>query len=117
MLTISIDKARFYCYHGLYAEEQKVGGEFEVNLAVQYLPIPAIVTSIDDTINYVTLFEIVKRRMQVPTPLLETLVMQIADDVKESFTDLKRISVRISKMQPPIPQFTGSTSVLFEKEF
>ena len=36
LLTISLNKIRFYGQHGLYAEERKVGNEFEIDLHVHY---------------------------------------------------------------------------------
>ena len=34
MFTIELSKLRFHAYHGLYHEEKKLGGDFEVNVTV-----------------------------------------------------------------------------------
>ena len=38
MMTIHLHKLRFHAFHGIYAEEKVLGGEFEVNLSVNYTP-------------------------------------------------------------------------------
>ena len=37
-ITIELKGLRFFAYHGLYAEEQKTGNEFEIDLFVTHQP-------------------------------------------------------------------------------
>lgn len=117
MLTVSLNNLQFFSKHGLYAEEVKVGGEFVVNLSVSYLPSKDVIDDIDETINYVTLYNIVKAKMDTPTPLLETIAMHIAKEVVTAFPQIKKIVISIQKTTPPITGFIGNTSVCFEKEY
>lgn len=87
-----------------------------VNLSVSYIPCEDVITNIEQTINYVTLYEMVKERMAKPTPLLETIAMQLAEDITSRFSHVKKISIIIQKTNPPISGFIGNTSVSFEKE-
>lgn len=117
MITVELKGARFFGYHGLYVEERKTGNEFEVSLSVRYNSTDQPVNAIDDTVNYVRLYEIVKSFMSQPEDLLETLAMSIASRIKEEFPSVCHINVAISKLHPPIPQFTGSVAVCFQQDY
>lgn len=117
ILTISLTQLRFFAYHGVYAEEKKTGNQFEVDLVVSYIPSSGIITDISDTINYVSLYELVKKEMQQPRGLLETLVMEITEKIHLQYPVVKKIELSIIKSQPPIVGFTGKTGIRFSKEY
>ena len=116
-ITISLTKLRFFAYHGLYAEERKVGNEFEVNLHVSYTPQENVITELDHSINYVKLHELVKSEMQLHRDLLETFVMELAQKIHLGFPLVKKVEISIDKLHPPIAAFTGNVGVRFTKEY
>jgi 7,8-dihydroneopterin aldolase/epimerase/oxygenase len=117
MLTIELTNLRFFAHHGLYKEEVLTGNEFLVNLAVSFITAAEVITAIDETINYVSLFEIVKKSMSVPTPLLETIAMQISGKIYKTFPQVKKTTITITKLQAPIENFIGQTGIKFEQEY
>lgn len=117
LLTITLRNLQFYAHHGLFQEERKTGNIFEVDLNVFYSPSGDIVTDISETINYATLYELVKENMQHPRELLETLAMEIVENIHLSFPQLKKVEISIQKLQPPIANFAGKVGVSFTKEF
>jgi dihydroneopterin aldolase len=117
LITVELNQLRFFAYHGLYAEERRTGNEFEVNLRADYEPLQEVVEDISDTINYATLFELVKYQMLQPADLLETVVMNIANAIHTSFPAIKRIEITIAKLHPPIATFTGSVAVKFSRDY
>jgi 7,8-dihydroneopterin aldolase/epimerase/oxygenase len=116
-LTIELKALRFFAHHGLYPEEKKTGNEFEVDLSVAYSPTQGQITDINETINYATLYELVRDEMNRPEGLLETVAMKIAGNIKTVFPQTKTISIGITKLHPPIAKFTGSVGVNFQKEY
>ncbi len=114
MLSIHLHKLLLYGYHGIYAEEKVLGNEFEINVLVKHLPARLPVKHIDDTIDYARVYELVKQRMAVPTPLLETVVTEIAVQILAQFSLAMHVAVSIKKLHPPIAQFRGSVGVSFE---
>ncbi|MBC7721943.1 MAG: dihydroneopterin aldolase [Pedobacter sp.] len=112
MLSIHLNNVFFFAYHGLYDHETLNGNNFEVNLTVNYQPVK-LVTKISETINYVAIYELLNARMQIATPLLETLVMDIANEILAQFPLVENISISIKKMQPPIANFDGSVGVSY----
>jgi dihydroneopterin aldolase len=114
MISIQLQNLHFKAFHGLYAEEKILGNIFEVNLAVKYQPEILPIISIEQTINYQNLFEIVERRMNVATELLETLVTFISNDIETAFPFIEQIEISITKKNPPIKGFNGNVAVSFE---
>jgi len=116
-LTITLLDLHFFSKHGLFKEEQKIGGEFIVDLSLTYEAKNAIIHSLDETINYAAVFEVVKSEMEEPKALLETFVMHLSAKLKEQFSTIKKLDITITKVHPPIVQYTGSVSVRFQKDF
>lgn len=117
LITIELNKLRYFGYHGLYAEERKTGCEFEVSLTVSYIPASAIITGVASTIDYVTLSGIIAEKMKSPVDLLETLTMQIAETIHLSFPQVKHVEISIMKLNPPIENFTGQVGVRYRKDY
>ncbi|RYZ53731.1 MAG: dihydroneopterin aldolase [Chitinophagaceae bacterium] len=115
--TIQLSNLRFYAPHGLFAEEALAGNAFEVNLSLTTEAPSKTVTSIEQTINYAEVYCITKTIFEERRDLLETLAMEIAGALKQSFPLLQKITVQIIKLNPPIAAFTGSVSVTYSKDF
>jgi dihydroneopterin aldolase len=101
----------------MYAEERKVGNQFEIDLAVSYKVPKHIITSIEQTVNYVEIYRIVEERFSEYKNLLETCAMEICEALHEQFSEIRRVSISIKKINPPITNFTGSVGVFYSKEF
>lgn len=117
LLIISLNNVRFRAYHGLFPEERQKGNDFVVNMQVSYVPKSGTIESLEDTIDYATLFDIINTVMQSPVDLLETLVQKIAQSVHQQFPQVKQINVSVEKLNPPIDKFTGSAAVSYKAEF
>lgn len=116
-LTISLNNVRFLAYHGLYPEERQKGNDFVVNMQVSYIPRSGMVTSLDDTLDYAMLFDIINSNMQKPVDLLETLVQSIAHGVHQLYPQIKEVVVSVEKLNPPIDRFSGSAAVSYTARF
>lgn len=112
MLSIHLHNVIIFAYHGLYDYETANGNNFELNLTVNYQPQASII-NISQTINYVDVFDIVNNRMQIATPLLETVVMDIAEQILAQYSITDEVFIAIKKMQPPINNFNGTVGVSY----
>ena len=115
--NIELKGLRFFAEHGMYAEEIKVGNQFEVDIIVECRSPKKVITSIEQTINYVEIFRIVQEEFAVRRSLLETVAMHIAQKIEDQFSDLEKLTISIRKLNPPITNFTGSVSVTYSKTF
>jgi len=111
MFSIHLHQLQIHAYHGLYEEEKVLGNDFIIDLTVEYQPADLPVLELEQTINYVSLYELVQQHMQVATPLLETVVSNIAMDILAQFSLSEQVNISIRKLHPPIAQFTGATGV------
>jgi dihydroneopterin aldolase len=117
LFTISLNNVRFRAYHGLHPEERQKGNDFVVNMQVSFPPVSGTVVSLEDTIDYAVLFDIINSTMQQPVDLLETLVQTIAHHVSQQFPRIKKIDIAVEKLNPPIDKFSGSVAVKYSKDF
>src|ERR1700741_4026908 len=120
MLSIHLHNILFYGYHGIYGEEKLLGNEFELNITIKHSPQRLPVRHLADTVDYIAVYELVKKRMAVPTALLETLATEIAQQILAEFVLAEEVFLSIRKLHPPVSQLEGSVGVSFEmkrKEF
>jgi dihydroneopterin aldolase len=115
IMTIQLNNIQFYGYHGLYKEEQKVGNNFIVNLFIEFVPVSHKITSISETIDYVQVYHLVNTRMQITTPLLETIVGDIADSIFEKFSMAQKVNIQITKEKVYINTLNGNMSVALSR--
>ena len=103
MGIIEIEGMKFYAFHGHFEAEQIVGNEFIVDLRLETdCNKAAISDNLVDALNYQVVYEIVKREMAQPSKLLENVAKRILDSLKFQFTSIINVSVKISKMNPPM---------------
>lgn len=117
MLTVQLKNLLFTAFHGIHEEERILGNEYVVNVRVQFHERDEVIEHINDTVNYAVIFNIIKKRMNIPTPLLETIVMRAGNEIYSVYPDLKSISVSIKKMHPPIEGMQGAAEVSWHKDF
>lgn len=113
MLSIHLHNLRFHAFHGLYPLEKKLGNEFEVNITVKHKAAAHTITTLEETIDYVAVYELLKQKMLVPTPLLETLVQDFCVDVLNRFPLAEEVFINITKLYPPVSNFRGNVGVSF----
>lgn len=116
MITVQLCNLFFNAFHGIHPEEKIIGNEYMVNASVSFQERDEVIEHIHETVNYAVIYNIIKERMSIPTPLLETVVMQTGNEIHSAFPDLKSISISIKKMHPPIGGMQGAAEVSWHKE-
>ena len=100
---IYLDDMRFYAYHGVMEQERRVGGEYSVSLAIEADLAEAVRTDdVADTVNYAELYALVKREMAVPSKLLEHVAGRIGRSAMETFERITTLTIRVTKLNPPM---------------
>lgn len=114
MLSIHLHNIIFFAHHGIYEEEKILGNQFEVNITIKHSPQHLPVKHLSDTVDYIAVYALVKKRMAIATPLLETLATGIAQEILAQFSLAEAVYISIRKMYPPVSQLKGSVGVSFE---
>ena len=110
--SIQLHDMRFYAYHGVMEQERRVGGEYLVSLSVEADLSRAVISdSVDDTVNYAALYEVVAREMAQPSQLLEHVAGRIGSRVLEAFPLVETLNIRITKCNPPMGADSKGASV------
>ena len=100
---IELEEMEFYAYHGCFKEEQVVGNKFLVNISFSVeCEIPSETDQLEDAINYVTIYEIIREQIMIKSHLLEHVTKRIINKIKESFPFVENLVVKVSKMNPPV---------------
>jgi 7,8-dihydroneopterin aldolase/epimerase/oxygenase len=100
---IALEGLEFHAFHGVYPHERESGNWFEVDISVQTnILAGAIDDDLAKTINYETLYQIVKEEMEKPSRLLETVAEKIVESVLGGLPEVEEVAVKIAKINPPI---------------
>lgn len=103
MNKIIVEGINTYCYHGCLEEEAKIGANYIVDVTMETdFTDAAKSDDLSKTIDYVVVFNIVKTQMAIRSKLIETVGQRIVDELKKEFNTLKKVEVKISKLNPPM---------------
>lgn len=116
VMRINLNAIQFLCFHGIYEEEKILGNTFIVDLYVDFIPSKKVITSLTQTVDYVHIYEMLEKRMSIATPLLETVIGEIAEQILEEFTLVTEVFVKITKQKMPIKGIQGNMSVSILKK-
>jgi 7,8-dihydroneopterin aldolase/epimerase/oxygenase len=109
---LHLNGIRLYGYTGFFAEERALGQWYEVDLTL-WLDLSKAGASdrLEDTYNYTTDVKAVQELVKTAHfQLIEKLATEIADLMLRS-RQLQQVKVRLTKLNPPIPDFGGSVTV------
>ncbi len=116
MGIIEIEGMEFYAYHGHFEEEQIVGNRFIVYLRIEGNTSNAATTdNLNNAINYQTAYNIVKKQMKLKSHLLENIAGRILDAIYQEIEGIKKVTVKISKLNPPMGGKIDKVSVTMSK--
>ncbi len=116
MAKIIVQGIKLYGYHGCMDEEGKVGRTFIVDVVIEAdIKKAASEDKLSDTINYVTVYEIVKEEMAIRSKLIEHVGKRIYDHLRSKFMLAKEIEVKVTKLDPPINGIVESASVVISE--
>lgn len=110
-MKIYLNDLLFFGFHGLYEGERKIGNQFKIDIEIDFTPNVERVAALEQTIDYVHVYNMVKGIMDTPTPLLETLVDIIATKILEEHSIAEKVFVKITKQKLFIESFQGKTAV------
>ncbi|HOE12473.1 MAG TPA: dihydroneopterin aldolase [bacterium] len=116
MDRIVIENIEISGCHGYLEQEKRTAQPFRVDVTLMgHFSVAAQTDSLDETVDYRRVFEIVKRVMTGESVnLLETLAGRIAEELS-TVQRVEHVRVRVTKLAPPIPDFRGTVAVEVER--
>jgi len=112
MAIISLEGLEFFAYHGVHEFEKEQGNSFIVDVEVEVEVLSAEEDDeLEGTIDYEILFKVIAHQMQVRSKLLEHVSSRICNAILNEWPEIKKIKVRIGKLNPPIGAVCKMSSV------
>jgi dihydroneopterin aldolase len=102
MITIGIEGAEFFGYHGVYPEEKITGTRFTVDVQIVTEGNLSGLDQLSETLDYSEAYKIVSEIMSVQVQLIESLVFKIGTELRAKFPLSTVIKVRVNKWAPQI---------------
>lgn len=116
MDLIKIENVEFYAFHGHYKEEQIVGNKFLIDLIIEAdLARASHSDKLEDTLDYQIAFRVIKEEMEKKSNLLENIAGRILDSIYKKLPGVKKATISIRKMNPPMGGHIGSVGVSMSK--
>ncbi len=113
MLSIQLIDLQFYAFHGVHPEERMLGAEYVVNVTVSYSEKKIPVLHLSETIDYTSVYDLVKKHMLEAKPLLETVVTVMAADLFARFSMVEEVTINVVKKHPPLARFQGKVGITY----
>ena len=115
--TVKVENLKIYAFHGCMNEEKVIGSDYVVNItAICFVNKEVFQDVISGTVDYVDLARIAKQEMSIRAKLLEVVVKRIIDRSFKEIVVLSKISVTVSKINPPINADVEAVSVTMAEE-
>lgn len=116
MGKIRVEGIKIYAYHGCMEEEAVVGGNYRVDVQIEAdLKKASRTDKLEDTVDYVQVYEIVKTEMSRRSKLIEHVAKRIIDALKKKLAGIKHAEVKVTKLNPPIKGVVKSVSVVLSE--
>lgn len=114
--VIEVNGIKLYAYHGCLEEEGKIGGNYTVDVSLETdFTQAAKDDTLSDTIDYVDINRIVKEEMAIRSKLIEHVGQRILDRIKDLFPNLKSVSVKVTKVCPPINGDVENVAIIIKE--
>ena len=116
MGLIQIEGMEFYAFHGHFREERIVGNKFIVDISIETdMAIPWHTDNLKDAVDYQQAYGIVKMQMEKKSYLLENIAGRIIDAIYAEMTGILKVTVKVSKMNPPMGGKIGAVSIVMSR--
>ncbi len=112
---IEVNGIKLYAFHGCLEEEARIGGHYVVDVTiVTDFSEAANSDDLSKTVDYVYVNAIVKEEMAIRSKLIETVGQRIFSRIKNELKGVFELSVKITKLTPPINGDVDSVAVVIE---
>jgi dihydroneopterin aldolase len=111
--SILIETLDIYAYHGFFAEEERLGQRFTLDLVLATdIRASAISDSLGDTVDYGKVVAVVTKAFTARRyNLLEAAARAVALAVLDAFPPVTRIEITLRKPAPPIHATLASVGI------
>lgn len=100
---VFVKNIRLHAFHGVMPQERITGNDYLVSVSADcQLAVAAESDSVDDTLNYAHIYNIVKEEMALQSNLVEHVAGRIGRRVLAEFPLADNVRVEVVKLNPPM---------------
>jgi dihydroneopterin aldolase len=101
---ILLEGMRFYAFHGVNAEERRLGQRFTVDVALAVdLRKAGVSDDLDDTVSYSDVYKLVRSTVEgKPRNLIEAVAEDLAAGILDRFPAVAQATVTVRKPEAPL---------------
>lgn len=101
--SIELRDIHLYAHHGVMPQERTIGAWFTIDIKLTINDHScAYSDSIENTVSYADVYDIIKAEMSVPSNLLEDVCRRIMSRLFDNFASVTDISITLTKDTPPM---------------
>ena len=113
---IEVNGIKLYAFHGCLPEEEKIGGNYLVDVSMETdFQLAAKTDTLENTIDYVVVNKIVAEEMAIRSKLIEHVGYRIIERLKSTLQNLHLVKVKITKICPPINGDVDNVAIIIEE--
>ena len=114
--TIEVNGIKLYGFHGCLEEEGLIGGNYVVDISLTTdFQLAAETDTLENTIDYVIVNQIVKQEMAIRSKLIEHVGQRIVERIKNEIGSLLQIRIKVVKICPPINGDVKNVAIIIEE--
>jgi len=112
---VRLVNAVFYAHHGITQEEHRIGGRYEVDVAMELnVEAAAQADDLSKTVDYEGVYRLVHRLVtENKFYLIERLAYQIAHQILTTYPLIEAIAVTVRKPNPPVGGACDQAEVVY----
>lgn len=100
---IELRDIHLFAHHGVMEQERRIGAEFTIDIVLAISDWSCAESdSIDGTVSYADVYEIIKDEMKKPSNLLENVCSRIMEAIMNRFDKVAEIEITLYKDTPPM---------------
>ncbi len=115
-VSIRLNQLQFHAPIGWYAEERLLGSDIVIDIELKSKIEEVGNDELSNTVNYETVYEVIKKIVLTPTKLLETVSNKIVDEIFSVYKEVTEVKVIVTKPYPPLGGKVESASVEITKK-
>ena len=111
-MEVHVNNIKVYAYHGCLDEEGIIGSDYRVDVLVGVKnKLSHQNDDLNQTVDYSLVTQIVVEEMTIRSKLIETVAAKIIKKVHNECAHSERVSVTVTKINPPIDGDVETVSV------
>lgn len=113
--TIEVNGIKLYAFHGCLEEEGKIGGHYTVDVSISTDFTASFASDeLADTVDYVTINQIVRDEMSIRSKLIEHVGYRISQRIKNEISGVLKSKIKVIKHCPPIGGDVDDVAIIIE---